>query len=446
MKSPYTWQDIELIRKQPHILGLLAQKNLLTPLHSEFMLWCLDHHEKRGLQAHRASYKSVSITVIGTIWCLMFNPNETIGICRKNVTASCDMVREIMTLMEGPLYMILLHAWFADANNNIPDKAEWHFTVRKEGRLNLSVRTEVTKEPNIMALGIKSSVVGAHLNRLILDDYTGPEDRLYEAEREFTKTMVSELITNILNRNCPCTLVSTPWHRDDCSAVLEASGVPFRKYNVEVTGIMSPEQIEEARRTQSDPLFQANYMLSFASTEDLLFADPNKGIPWDYAHAKNVCAHLDCSYGGEDSTALSVACQLPDNKIGMVGFLWHRHVDDITEEIYTKLQQFKAHNLYMEENADKGYALQKILAHPLSKSYSIIGHSYRETQNKQVKIATHLHDRWYHILWGPETDDAYLFQICDWNEKSKTDDAPDSAASLLREAGFTTKNSLALWQ
>ena len=134
--------------------------------------------------------------------------------------------------------------------------------------------------------------------------------------------------------------------------------------------------------------------------------------------------------------------ELPNNKIAMVGFIWHKHIDDLIQEIYEKMVFYKARQLHMEENADKGSSLQKILAHPLSKTYSILGNSYNESQNKQVKIATHLHDRWYHILWSPDTHQDYLNQICDWTENSKDfDDAPDSAASLLREAGFTNKSN-----
>lgn len=448
MKSIYTWDQVHYLMKHPHLIGHLCGKTKLTELHSEWMHWMFDHNEKRGLQAHRGSFKSSCITEVGPIYCLMKNPEETICIVRKSYQLSAEMVAETAKMMESPqIYYLLLHCWFADENNNIPDSAEWHFTTRKEGKLDLSVRQHHTKECTITAFGLNGNFTGQHFTRLVLDDVTGYNDRIYAAEREFTIMMVNELLSNIINRGCPSCVLGTPWQARDALACLEESGVPFKKWNVEMTGLMSPEEIEAVRKTQTDPLFQANYMLSFVSTEDMIFTDPNTGYAWDFAHVKNVHAQIDCSYGGADSTAMTIAGELPNNKIAMVGFIWHKHIDDLIQEIYEKMAFYKARQLHMEENADKGSSLQKILAHPLSKTYSILGNSYNESQNKQVKIATHLHDRWYHILWSPDTHQDYLNQICDWTENSKDfDDAPDSAASLLREAGFTTKNSLALWQ
>lgn len=441
MKSIYTWEQVHFLMEHPHLIGHLCGKTKLTDLHSSWMHWMLDHKEKRGLLAHRGSFKSTCITEIGPIYCLMKNPEETICIVRKSFTLASEMVKEIMQMMESPpIYYLLLHCWFADANNNIPDNAEWHFTTRKEGKLDLSIRQNHTKECSITAFGLNGNFTGQHFTRLILDDVTSYFDRIFSVEREFTIMMVNELLSNIINRGCPSCVLGTPWQARDALACLEESGIPFRKWNVEMTGLMTSEEIEEVKKSQTDPLFQANYMLSFVSTEDMIFTDPVMNVPWDAPHAKDICAHIDASYGGADSTALTIACRLPDNKIGMVGFLWHRHIDDIIEEIYRKMSQYKAHTLYMEENADKGSSLKKILSHPLSATYSIIGKSYNESQNKQIKIATHLHDRWYHLMWAPETEADYINQICDWTENSKDfDDAPDSAASLLREAGFTDR-------
>ena len=44
--------------------------------------------------------------------------------------------------------------------------------------------------------------------------------------------------------------------------------------------------------------------------------------------------------------------------------------------------------VYMETNADKGLMLDKMMAHPLAKTWDIQPVPYRETQNKQIKIAT----------------------------------------------------------
>jgi hypothetical protein len=436
-RSCYSWDDIKMIYEHPHLLGHLCGKTLLTELHSTWMKYCLYSKEKRGLMAHRGSYKSTCITEVGTILCLMRDPEETIMIVRKAYTLAAEMMREIMNLMESPpIYELLLFTWFANAKGEIPDKAEWHFDIRKEGKLNLSVRKKHTKEPNIMGMGLGGNFVGSHVTRLIFDDATGIDDRLYDAEREFTKMIVAELMSNVINRGYPVTAVSTPWHREDAMAMLESQGVPFKKFPVDTTGLMTPEQIEEVKRNQTEVMYDVNYRLIFTSSGDMLFSSPHKGI-WDRRNVKQICAHIDCSFGGADNTALTIAARLPNDKINMVGFLYKGHVKDLLPEIFERMGSYNAHELYIESNGDHGYTLDSILEHPLAKSYAIWGHSYVESTQKQLKIAKVLYDKWLFIQWAEETDSEYLIQICDWTEMSKLhDDAPDSAASLLQQAGF----------
>jgi len=60
--------------------------------------------------------------------------------------------------------------------------------------------------------------------------------------------------------------------------------------------------------------------------------------------------------------------------------------------------------------------------------------------NKQLKISSVLFEKWHDIQFAEETDPAYLEQITDWSENVKAgehDDAPDSLASILYQAGFS---------
>jgi hypothetical protein len=58
---------------------------------------------------------------------------------------------------------------------------------------------------------------------------------------------------------------------------------------------------------------------------------------------------------------------------------------------------------------------------------------YHETMNKYIKIATYLKKYWSEIYWIDATDKDYISMILDYTEFAEHDDAPDSAASLLRE-------------
>ena len=450
MKSPYTWKDIEQIIAHPHLLGHLCGKTKLTEMHSEWMKWCLFHNEKRGLLAHRASYKSTAITEVGVILCFALFPDDTIAIVRKSYTMAAEMVREIMNMAETPaVYYFLMHCWYADKDNTIPDDClKPLFNLRREGSLNLTVRKTHTKEASITAMGINGNFTGMHVNRLILDDVTGYTDRIYEQERSFTKMMLNELLSNILNRDMPAAILGTVWHREDALMVAEREmGIPFQRFPVDATGLMTEEQIEEAKRTQTGSLFDCNYNLSFSSTADMIFADPHYGS-WDAANGKRIVAHIDASFGGEDTTALTIAMELPNDKINMVGFLFKKHIKDALPEILSKMCLYNARELWMECNGDQGYTLKTILEDPTAKSYGIWGHEYRETQNKQIKISTYLYDKWHHIQWDEKSDLDYMNQVLDWTETTKAhDDAPDSAASILREAKLAKpKNYMALYR
>ena len=59
-------------------------------------------------------------------------------------------------------------------------------------------------------------------------------------------------------------------------------------------------------------------------------------------------------------------------------------------------------------------------------------YKYAERANKFIKISSYLRKNWERIYWLDMTDPEYLNQIIDYTEKAEHDDAPDSAASLLR--------------
>ena len=77
-------------------------------------------------------------------------------------------------------------------------------------------------------------------------------------------------------------------------------------------------------------------------------------------------------------------------------------------------------------NGDKGYVAREL------RSRGAAVRPYFEHMNKQVKIAAHLRKWWPTALFVKGTDSAYLSQILDYTDQSEHDDAPDSAACLVR--------------
>ena len=49
-----------------------------------------------------------------------------------------------------------------------------------------------------------------------------------------------------------------------------------------------------------------------------------------------------------------------------------------------------------------------------------------------MKITTYLKGEWAKVVFVKGTDQEYINQICDYTEDAEHDDAPDSAASVIR--------------
>lgn len=439
MKSAFTWEDIALLKKYPHLIGHMAGMKDLTPLHSKWIKDIHDAKTDKALMASRSSYKTSSISIIGSVYRLMWNPDQTIFIIRKSYSAAAEVVKAILNVMESPaIYALLLHCWFADENNNIPNKAFWKFSVRKDGQLNLSIRKTHSPESNITAIGLDSSITGKHCDFALLDDFVTFQDRLYKAEREYTKTILGEIRANIVKKTGYSAMIGTKWHEQDAWKDIEVEGIQIDKYPYQMLSFISEEEIAKARKTQTPALFACNYELSWESGEDMIFSEPNKGV-WDRRNVTDIAAHIDAAYGGKDTCALSIAGRLPDKKFCVVGFVFHGHVKDWIPTIIQKMQIYGARRLYAENNADKGYTLDMIKAHPLADTYDFWTTSYVENTHKQTKIATVLFDVWNKIEFDEGTEDEYLDQITSWNETTREgDDCPDSLASLMREARFAS--------
>ena len=132
------------------------------------------------------------------------------------------------------------------------------------------------------------------------------------------------------------------------------------------------------------------------------------------------------SYGGSDGTAYTIFHEADDYIYGF-GKRWDRHIDDCLQDIAFWQQTYRAGSIACEKNADKGYLARDL------EGMGFYVDSYTESMNKFVKISTYLRKNWHRIRWLPDTDPEYIAEILDYTEFAEHDDAPDSAASLLRK-------------
>jgi hypothetical protein len=292
-------------------------------------------------------------------------------------------------------------------------------TESAQDHLSTNLWTSPMGAPQLLGLGVKSSITGKHSMVVITDDICNTDDRKSRAERENTKQVYQEL-HNICNRDGRIINLGTKWHDEDVFTLMPNQHI----YTCYDTGLMTQEQIQKKREEMEPALFAANYELKIISDGDKLFDAP-KFYHGDASDINGGRAHCDAAYGGEDYTAYTILKKTKDGYIGF-GKLWHGHVDQRIGEMKALHTLYKAGSISVEKNGDKGYLSRDL------RSNGFVVTDYNERENKHIKIATYLRREWHNIQWLPQTDQSYLDQIIDYTENAEHDDAPDSAACLIR--------------
>lgn len=414
-KSIFTKNDIIQIREKPHLLGHLAGKDKLTELHSKWIKYMWETTEERCLRAHRNSYKTTSVIIIGCIWWLFFHPDDRIGIIRKSFTDASAVTTTIRNLFKKPI----IREFFKFGFGFYPD-----FRIQQNGKIEFVFKNTITPEGSINAYGIESGYTGTHLDRILCDDFVTIKDRLSEAERKRTIENIKEIRTNIIESGKSVGFMGTPWHKNDAWSILPK---PL-DFDVYTTGILNKEQIEDKKNKTTPQLFTINYELRHTADEGLLFANPRYREKW-ISHTRGTVCHLDAGFSGSNTCALTFMCPFKSKEgiIQAIGKNYSGHVDNWMNFIEAEYRIRNCTKIYIETNADKGYVAKELKKRKLN----VI--EYNESQNKHIKISTYLYKKWQYIEWiKNETDDEYLIQITDYQEGNDYDDAPDSAASLIR--------------
>lgn len=424
-------EAIKEILCKPHMLGLLLGKNKLEQQHSDWIRWVWNPKgsEDRALMGHRGSYKTTAIAVIGTIWWLMRHPNERIAIIRKTWGDAAKVVNTIGLLMEDPAVQDIFD-WIHGG------KGVCRKVRDRDGEITFKFKQTVTPEASITAHGMDLGITGKHYDKILCDDIITLDDRISKAKREKTKEILRELRTNIIDPGCNMGVIGTPWHRDDAWSILEC---PIKKYAVCDTGLLSEEEIAQKKKTTTPMLYAINYDLDDSVKTESIFGDPLEGN-WNF-HKPNVWGHIDCAYGGDDSTGMSFMAEVGTDQLQGVGWKFDGHVDTHLDTIVDLYKRYRLSGMYCETNADQGYFAEKLRKRGLN----VI--TYHESMNKHIKIITLLFDWWTRITWSVDTDPEYMEQIVDYREWAGHDDCPDSAASLLHQHfDKTGKTDMRAWK
>ena len=400
---------IAILLNEPVKIGYAVGFDKLTALHNRWIIDMIRGTQDKTLQAHRGSYKTTCVSIaLACIFVLL--PNKKTLFLRKTDADVKEVIRQVRNILLSPPMqeaarlihgkdMVLITQTASELSSNLPGDSKG--------------------TSQIVAMGINGSITGKHFDRIFTDDIVNVQDRTSKAERDRTKIVYQEL-QNIRNRGGRIFNTGTPWHKEDCFSLMP----DIERYDCYSTGLISKEQLQIIREAMTASLFAANYELRHIASDDVIFTSPQTGA--DPALAEQGICHIDASYGGEDGTAFTI-CKKSGGKYYIYGRLWQKHVDDCLPEIIRLRNAFNAGIIYCERNADKGY-LAKALRDKGERS-----DTYHEKMNKFVKITSYLKSEWKNVVFVAGTDAEYINQICDYTENAEHDDAPDSAASVVRK-------------
>lgn len=397
-----------ILIEKPVMVGRSVGFDKLTDLHNAWICRMVRSSEDMTLQAHRGSYKTTCVSI--AIACSMvLLPNKKILFMRKTDADVKEVVRQVRNILLSPTMQGL-----AELIHGTP----LVITTQTAAELNTNLATDNKGTSQLVATGVNGSLTGKHFDRIFTDDIINAQDRTSKAERDHTKLIYQEL-QNIRNRGGVIINTGTPWHKEDAFSLMPH----ITRYDCYSTGLIETAELNAIKQTMTASLFAANYELRHIASDDIVFDNPQTGA--DPALAEQGVAHIDAAYGGEDCTAFTI-CHKSGGKYYIYGRLWNKHVDDCLDEIIRQRQAFNAGRIYCERNADKGY-LAKLLRNRGERA-----DTYHESMNKFVKITSYLKTEWPNVVFVAGTDPEYINQICDYNENAEHDDAPDSAASIVR--------------
>ena len=428
------------------LLGHLLGKTLLGDIHDLWVrhIWLNVPGKDTSLQAHRGSYKTTCCTEIGPIVDWLMYPNDRIALTRETYKVAAETLATVSRHMKHPLVRSLFDTVYGEGASET--------VVDREGKLQFAFKRTNTKEGSMESFGILSVPTGFHCDKVIGDDFITKEDKYSAAKREKTRASVQEIQTNIVDPGGECKWVGTPWHKNDAwDSVPEALKYPRKR-----TGLLPDDKYQDVifrtladgRKVRKITKAQeaANYDLEHIADEGLMFSEIAHRAAW-VPGLKDVVAHVDARFEGSDFTALTIAARLPDGRIQMTGRLWDAHVELVEDEIVTQMIAHRVKQYTQESNKDSGYTCRRIrdaarakgliLKIPTRKivkdgrTMELLG--YHESMNKHIKITTHLLDAWGNIVWDTDTQEEYLDMIVDYSEDASNNDAPDSAASIVRE-------------
>jgi hypothetical protein len=418
-------KDIENFIEYPEYFGHWLGYDKLIDMHGYWIKEAHIYNNVQALMAHRKSYKTTAIIVVGFIWYLMFfDPNATMLYLRKTddeAVAICAVIRENF---EKPETIAIANYLYGV--NSLETK------VWSNSKMKISIKTNTTPEGSVEARGLGGARQGTHHSKIFADDFINLKDRTSEAERKSTLNYISDL-TNIVTDEGRIFYSGTPWHKEDAWSKLPKP-LMFPMGTVPIPGYRTKEELDAKRKelhesALTSSLIAANYDLKHIADEGHIFNNP-KYSDWPTIPLLRVNAYCDPAYKGTNTTALTLIAETIEHTFHGRGWVWRKDIEEMYQPIVDLLKLWKCGTMGVESNADKGYSARDFMKlWPATIEVN-------ESTNKHVKILANLKAQWHNIYWANDCQPEYMNQILDYQEGQEPDDGSDSAASLIRMMGI----------
>ena len=404
-------QEILTLLQHPEEIGKRVGFKDLGPMHGLWIREMIRGEEDYTLQAHRGSYKSSCLAVAISLLLILY-PKRNIIFLRKTDNDVTEMLGMVSKILRSDIFQDLVKGLYGQ---------ELQMSEESMTHLSTNLWTSPMGAPQLLGLGIKSSITGKHSWYVITDDICNKDDRESRAERERTKRQYDEL-QNIRNKGGRIINLGTPWHKEDVFSRMPN----IHRYDCYQTGLITKEQLEKLRQSMAPSLFAANYELKHIASSEVIFETAPRFMD-DAQMLRDGVSHVDAAYGGGDYTAFTCGKRDWDNDvIYLYGRIWHEAVDKVIDIIASETERLMCVPLKCEKNGDKGFVAEEFMKR------GVYATTYTEKMNKFIKITTYLKKWWPKIIFLEGTDPEYIDQILNYTENAEHDDAPDSAACVCR--------------
>lgn len=357
-------------------------------------------------------------------WCFAKNKNFTFLYTSYSDDLITKHSSEIMEIMKSETYSTL---WAYDFKKDKKSKSNWSI----QGSTGRSGLTAGAMGGTITGLDAGNPAVKGFCGAMIIDDPIKATDIIFENKRnDCIYKYNAALKTRLRRSDVPTILIMQRLQEDDLSGwILENEK---DKWDVlTIPALVDEKSIWEEKistkelldiRDKTPYVFYPQYQQAPNSNINTKFKGLNFAEDNEEHLIFNGIGHTDKGFDGEDGTAFTI-CRKVNGFYYIFGKLWReKHIDDCLNEITLYRQKFKCGTIFTEKNDDKGY---------MARNYNNVS-TYSESQNKHFKIMTYLYPAWKYIKFIKGTDEEYIRQIQSYNEHAKHDDAPDSAASIIR--------------